>query len=124
MKTVILVAAFVSSNAMAIDFDSEWSKFDSDFARMKGVAVAKYQPSKPVVNKVDDEVMSDVPQYNPRSKSVVLPEKPSADNVLEQVDPKSPERLGHKLEDEAMRKHVQNLYKKPDTVVYSINLTE
>lgn len=124
MKPVIILASLIATNAMAIDFDSEWSKFDSDFARMKGVTVAKYQPSKPVVNKVDDEVMTDVPMYNPRSKNEALPEKPSADNVLEQVDPKSSERLGHKLEDEAMRKHVQNLYKKPNTVVYSINLTE
>lgn len=124
MKPVIILASLLATNAMALDFDSEWSKFDADFARMKGVAVAKYQPSKPVVNKVDDEVMPDLPKYNPRSKNEVLPEKPSADNVLEQVDPKSPERLGHKLEDEAMRKHVQNLYKKPDTVVYSLTLTE
>lgn len=126
MKPVIILASLLAaSNAMALDFDSEWSKFDADFARMKGVTVAKYQPSKPVVSKIDDEVMEDVPKYNPRStKNEVLPEKPSADNVLERVDPKSSERLGHKLEDEAMRKHVQNLYKKPDTVVYSLTLTE
>lgn len=120
MKYAILAVSLVASNAMALDFDSEWSKFESDFSRMKNYTVAKVETKKPVVKKVDDEVMDDVPMHNPK----LLPSKPEADNVLEQVDPKSPERLGHKLEDPAMRNKVTNLYKKPETVVYSINLTE
>lgn len=113
MKYAILLASLVASNAMALDFDAEWSKFEVDFSRMKNYnTVAKVDTRKPVVKKIDDEVMDE------------LPAKPSADNVLERVDPKSPERLGHKIEDQEVRNKVTNLYKKPDTVVYSINLTE
>lgn len=122
MKYAILVASLIATNAMAIDFDSEWSKFESDFPRLKNYTVIAKVDRKPAVKKIDDEVMDDVPMYNP--KSIDLPAKPSADNVLERVDPKSPDRLGYKLEDDVMRNKVTNLYKKPDTVVYSINLTE
>ena len=110
MKPVIVVMALVSTNAMAIDFETEWAKFQPDFARMKGVQVAKVE-TRPVVTPVEDQAR-------------VLPAKASEDNVLEQVDPKSPERLGHKLADPAMREKVTGLYKKPDTVVYSLTLTE
>jgi len=123
MKYAILAVSLVATNAMALDFDSEWSKFETDFSRLKNYkAVAMVETKKPAVKKIDDEVMDDVPMYNP--KSIDLPAKPSADNVLERVDPKSPDRLGYKLEDDVMRNKVTNLYKKPDTVVYSINLTE
>lgn len=122
MKYAILVASLIATNAMAIDFDSEWSKFESDFPRLKNYTVIAKVDRKPAVKKIDDEVMEDVPVYNPKSNS--LPAKPSADNVLEQVDPKSPERLGHNIEDPVVRNKVTNLYKKPETVVYSINLTE
>lgn len=122
MKYAILAVSLVATNAMALDFDSDWAKFDTDFSRLKNYkAVAMVEPKKPIVKKIDDEVMDDVPVYNPRTN---LPTKPSVDNVLEQVDPKSPERLGHNIEDPAMRNKVTSLYKKPDTVVYSINLTE
>lgn len=122
MKPAILLVSILATNAMAMDFDSEWAKFEPDFSRLKNYkVVAKYEPSKPVVKPVDDS-MEDVPLYNPRSKA--LPDKPSADNVLEQVDPKSPDRLGYKIEDPEVRNKVTNLYKKPDTVVYSLTLTE
>ena len=100
MKPVILVASLLASNAMALDFDTEWSKFDADFARLKSYKVAKVEP-----------------KYD-------LPSVVSRDNDLEQVDPKSPDRLGYKLSDPAMRDRVTGLYKKPDTVVYSLTLTE
>ena len=122
MKPAILLVSLLATNAMALDFDSEWSKFESDFPRLKSYTVAKVETKKPVVKPIDQEVMEDVPLYNPSQKS--LPAKPSADNVLEQVDPKSPERLGHKIEDPVVRDQVTKLYKKPDTVVYSLTLTE
>lgn len=99
MKPVILAVSLLATNAMALDFDSEWSKFDADFARLKSFKVAKVEPKY------------DLPSV-------------SRDNVLEQVDPKSPDRLGYKLSDPAMRDKVTGLYKKPDTVVYSLTLTE
>ena len=110
MKRVIVVAALVSSNAMAIDFETEWAKFQPDFARMKGVQVAKVETRA-------------LPPLDEKS-SKVLPAVPSGDNVLEQVDPKAPERLGYHLTDPAMRDKMAKLYKKPDTVVYSLTLTE
>jgi hypothetical protein len=85
MKPAI-VLCLVATNAMALDFDTEWSKFEADFAKFK-----------------------------PKATSVVS-------NVIAQVDPKSPERLGLKLSDPAMREKVTALYKKPDTVVYSLTL--
>jgi hypothetical protein len=57
-------------------------------------------------------------------KDVVLPSKNTQENVLQQVDPKSPDRLGYGLTDPAMKKHVTSLYQKPNTVVYSLTLTE
>ena len=110
MKPVILAMAVVSTNALALDFDTEWAKFQPDFQRLKGVQVAKVETRK--VAPVEELTVK------------TLPSVPSTENVLEQVDPKSPERLGHKIEDPAMREKVTGLYKKPDTVVYSLTLTE
>ena len=112
MKHVIVLAALVSTNAMAIDFETEWAKFQPDFNRMRGIQVAKVEKSKAVVTPLEEVTAK------------VLPAMPSEDNVMEQVDPKSPERLGHKISDPAVKQKVTELYKKPDTVVYSINLTE
>lgn len=105
MKPIGIALILLSSNAMALDFDVEWAKFDKDFARLNTRTVA----------------MVSTPKITTQA---ILPEKNTADNVIEQVDPKSPERLGHKLSNAEMREHVQSLYKKPDAVVYSINLTE
>lgn len=84
----------VSTNAMALDFDTEWNKFAPDFAKLRKVAY-----TEPTTNETN-----------------------SQPNVLEQVDPKSPHRLGYKLQDPAMRDRLSQLYKKPDTVVYSLTL--
>ena len=108
MKPVILAVALVSTNAMALDFETEWAKFQPDFQRLKGVQVAK----------VETRAVA------PIESAKVLPAMPAEENVLEQVDPKSPERLGHKISDPAMKEKVTGLYKKPDTVVYSLTLTE
>ena len=99
----LLIMALVSTNAMALDFETEWAKFDKDFARMKGVQVASV--SKPVVTKLDS-----------------LPELNSDVNVVERVDPKSPKRLGRNLDNPYMKDKLQKLYNKPDTVVYSLTL--
>ena len=102
MKPVIVVVSLlVSTSAMAVDFDKEWAKFADDFARFKSVKVAKADSptDKPVVHAL-----------------------PLLDSDLVQVDPKSPERLGLKLSDPAMREKVTNLYQKPDTVVYATTI--
>jgi hypothetical protein len=106
MKPVILLC-FVATNAMALDIDQEWAKFSNDFERLKQrpVVVASRSTSVPVVD-----------------KSIQLPAKNTQDNTLQQVDPKSPERLGHKLSDPEMRDRVVEVYNKPNAVVYSATL--
>lgn len=96
----LLIMALVSSNAMALDFDTEWKKFDSDFAKLRSVKVAKYEA--PVVT--------------------ALPEINTDVNKVERVDPKSPYRLGRNLENPYMKDKMEKLYNKPDTVVYSLTL--
>lgn len=86
MKRLIVVSVFVSSSAMALDFNTEWAKFADDFAKFK---TSKAEP-----------VVADIVK----------------------VDPKSPERLGLKLADPAMREKVTSLYQKPDTVVFSTTI--
>jgi len=93
MKRFVMVVALVSTNAMALDFDTEWAKFDLDFA--------KFKTNKPV--------------------SVVKPVEVTEGEVVK-VDPKSPERLGLKLSDPAMREKVTSLYQKPDTVVFATTI--
>lgn len=97
MKRLVLVAALVSTNAMALNFDTEWAKFSDDFARLRPAKIVKDSPT-------DKTVVHALPQL---------------DSDVVQVDPKSPERLGLKLTDPAMRDKVTKLYQKPDTVVFS-----
>ena len=94
MKRLVMIAALVSTNAMALDFDTEWAKFADDFARLKGKV----------------SVVADVPK-----PSIV----PVDDADLKQVDPKSPDRLGLKLSDSSMVQKMKDLYKRDDVVVYS-----
>lgn len=102
MKTLtVVVSCFIATNAMALDFDKEWAKFADDFARFKPVKVAK------VDSPTDKTVVHALPLLGPE---------------VEQVDPKSPDRLGHSLVDPAMRDKVTSLYKKPDTVVYATTI--
>ena len=97
----LLIMALVSTNAMALDFETEWAKFDNDFARLRGVQVASV--TKP-------------------SESIPLLEINTGVNVVERVDPKSPKRLGRNLENPYMKDKLEKLYNKPDTVVYSLTL--
>ena len=101
MKPLVVMVSLLASNAMALDFDTEWAKFNNDFARLKSYKVAK------VDSPVDKTTVHALPQLV---------------SDLVQVDPKSPERLGLKLSDPAMRQKVTELYKKPETVVYSMTL--
>lgn len=97
MKRLIVVLSVVATNAMALDFDTEWAKFDTDFSKFKSYKVAKVEKVSPIVETI-----------------------PVGEVV--QVDPKSPERLGLKLSDPAMREKVTSLYKKPDTVVFATTI--
>lgn len=105
MKSLIMLSCIVATNAMALDFDKEWARYSSDFEKLK---------QKTVVSKISGIEVVD--------KSIVLPEKNTQVNVLQQVDPKSPERLGHKLSDPNMRDRVIDAYNKPNAVVYSVTL--
>jgi hypothetical protein len=97
MKRAIVLVSLVATNAMALDFETEWAKFADDFARFKPVKVAKAEP-----------VVSPIPEV--------------ADGEVVKVDPKSPDRLGLKLSDPAMREKVTSLYQKPDTVVFATTI--
>ena len=96
MKRLVMVVALVSTNVMALDFDTEWAKFADDFAKLK--------------SKVNITV--DVPKVG----TVTVPVE---DADLKQVDPKSPDRLGLKLSDSTMVQKMKDLYKRDDVVVYS-----
>lgn len=91
----LFVMALVSTNAMALDFDTEWARFAGDFAKMRGQQTAVVTP---------------------------LLELNTASNQVERVDPKSPKRLGRNLDNPYMRDKLEKLYSKPDTVVYSLTL--
>lgn len=95
MKRLIVLMSLVSANAFAIDFDKEWAKFESDFAKMKS-RVAK-------------------------TSIVPVEVKEIASDIL-QVDPKSSDRLGLSLSDQSMVKRMKELYSKPDTVVYTTTI--
>lgn len=99
MKRLVMVVALVSTNAMALDFDTEWAKFADDFAKLK--------------SKVNITV--DVPKAGTFTV-------PVEDAELKQVDPKSPDRLGLKLSDSTMVQKMKDLYKRDDVVVYSTTL--
>ena len=115
MKPVIVATCLIATNAMAIDFDTEWAKFSNDFTKLRSVQVAK----------VDRKPEAPISRLAPvEDKSVIVTPLPETNDTseLQQVDPKSPERLGYKLSDPAVKDHVTKLYQKPDTVVYSATI--
>ena len=91
MKKLILVTALVSSNAMALDFETEWAKFANDFAKL--------------ASKMSVKVDVDVPRVG--NVNVVPVEDRSIQ--LERVDPKSPDRLGLKLSDPSMVQRMKEI---------------
>jgi len=105
MRKLILVAMLASSNAMAIDFTTEWAKFADDFAKLRA--------------KTNIKVDVDVPKAG---NVQLFPLKEEEPIEMKQVDPKSPDRLGLKLQDPAMRERVTKLYQNPNTVVYSATI--
>ena len=113
MKTkFVMVSMLGASNAMALDFDTEYSKFASDFSRLRSMKVAMVTPTvAPVITPIPVE-----------ERPVVPLDKNTQSNVLQQVDPKSPNRLGLKLSDPIMRDRVIEAYNKPNAVVYSLTL--
>lgn len=113
MKPVILLC-FVATNAMALDIDKEWSRYNVDFESLKQKSTVATTRSIPVPNVEKEKNKEKIVD-----KSTPLPSKNTQDNTMQQVDPKSPERLGHKLSDPNVRDRVVELYNKPDTVVYS-----
>ena len=88
----------VSTNALALDFETEWAKFDSDFASMRGTIVAKIQTEDSLLETNTDS------------------------NKVERVDPKSTKRLGRNLDNPYMRDKLEKLYNDPNIVVYSLTL--
>jgi hypothetical protein len=100
MKRLILIVALVSTNAMALDFETEWAKFANDFAKL--------------ASKVNVKVDVDVPRVG----NVSVPVEDRSIQI-ERVDPKSPDRLGLKLSDQSMVNKMKDLYKRDDVVVYS-----
>ena len=93
MKTLAMASLLVATNAVAIDFDTEWAAFKADFVRLKPTATL----------------------------SVVAAPVVTAEQITV-VDPKAPERLGHTISDPVLRERVTELYKKPDTVVLSTTI--
>lgn len=113
MKRLIVATSCVfATHAMAIDFDTEWAKFSNDFVKIRSMQVSKLQRT-PVTEK---------PLVENKSVTVTpLPEN-NVSSELVQVDPKSPDRLGHQLSDPAIKDYVTKLYQKPDIVVYSATI--
>jgi hypothetical protein len=105
-RLIVAITCVFATHAMAIDFDSEWSKFSNDFVKIRNMQVAKLERT-PVENKA--VIVTPLPEKNVSSELV-------------QVDPKSPERLGHQLSDPAVKEYVTKLYQKPDVVVYSATI--
>ena len=92
----------VSTNALALDFETEWAKFNSDFVKLRGTVVASVAPQQ--------------------ITSQPLLETNTASNKLERVDPTSPKRLGRNLDNPYMRDKLEKLYNDPNIVVYSLTL--
>jgi hypothetical protein len=90
MKKLFIMMTLVSTNALALDFDTEWAKFEDAFAKLKA-----------------------------KTNSVVVSSVPMTDTDLKRVDPKAPERLGNHVSDPVLKEKLQSLYKRDDVVVYS-----
>ena len=99
----ILIMALVPLNAMALDFETEWAKFNSDFVKLRGTTV---------VARVEPQQVT----------SETLFETNTASNKVERVDPKSSKRLGRNLDNPYMRDKLEKLYNDPNIVVYSLTL--
>ena len=99
MKRLVVLSAFVATNAMALDFETEWAKFKDDFARLASKVSIKTDVDVPIIGNV-----------------------PVSDGEVKLVDPKSPDRIGLKLSTPQMREKVTDLYKRDDVVVYSATI--
>jgi hypothetical protein len=121
MKTkFVMVSMLVATNAMAFDFETEYAKFASDFSRLRSMKVSMVATPKVVEVAPTAPVITPIPSLE--EKPVVLLDKNTESNVLQQVDPKSSNRLGFKLSDPNMRDRVIEAYNKPNALVYSLTL--
>lgn len=100
MKKLIMIALMVSTPVLAGDFDSEFAAFQKDFDRLNSMVVVKKQRKPKTVVVQRNEIDNETPDEH-------------------EVDPTSPDRLGHQLENPAMREKVAALYEKPNIKVYS-----
>lgn len=99
MKKFIVIVLLVSTPALA-DFDSDFASFQKDFDRLNTMVVSK-KKQKP---------------------KTIMVQRGEIDNAMpdeHEVDPTSPDRIGHQLENNAMREKVVALYEKPNIKVYS-----
>ena len=97
MKTIAVVLCLVSTNAFALDFNTEWNLIKARF-------------TIPIDNSSTTQSV------------IVTPIDSNKPEIMEMVDPKSPDRLGYKISDPEMRKRVIEAYNKPNAVVYSYTL--
>lgn len=97
MKKKLSIALLItlSQAALALDFDQEWSKFESDFKSLKTLASTEAKSGNTVS-------MSSIEERSVYSK----------------------ELLGYKLSNKQMRNSVIELYKKPNTVIFSLTIPE
>lgn len=102
-KLVIMGALVASTNAMALDFETEWAKFKDDFAKIASQSTVKIDVDVPVVGNVP---------------VVTIPlEKDEVE--VKKIDPQDPNLMGNKVSDPALKEKLHSLYKRPDVVVYS-----
>lgn len=120
MKGLIFLALLSSSAAYA-DFDSEFAAFQKDFDRLSTMTISRPAARPKVVAMVEQ------PSVKPAIQTVDVPDPakpPPRTEIAEElsrheVDPTSPDRLGHQLEDEGMKRKVTSLYNNPNVHVYS-----
>lgn len=94
-RTVAVALCLIATNAVALDFNTEWNSIKSRFTKLNVT-------QQPVT-------------VTPIESNTKL-------EIMEQVDPKSPDRLGYKISDPEMRKRVIEAYNKPNAVVYTYTL--
>lgn len=94
---IFLLSVFLtlSQNALSLDFDQEWGKFEADFKSLKASATSETK----IVN---TDSTSSIKERSTNSK----------------------ELLGYKLTNKRMRNSVIELYKNPNTVIYSLTISE
>lgn len=116
MKIAIVLVAMLAASSAYADFDKEFASFDKDFARLDAMFAKKRPPKQVVVAKASGAEQA----LKMMDKDIVEPTSTRAQlREQNEVDPKSPDRVGYQIEDPVMREKVTKLYQKPDIRVYS-----